>query len=200
MRIPLWLWALGGWLVFGNKPATRSYSLAVPAGGFSRPELEAAAARLGVPVLNLLVAIVMCSERGRSLSWAHGYRDELLAIGHAIHGRLKYPHAFGRTPWDVVASGKVRTGQTGGHFATSVVPQGELLGLLLELAEQVQNERAAGETRGNPLAYHHHQGEQADETNASWERRGYVQIRPPGTRASDATFFAAGPERARVMT
>lgn len=199
MRIPWWAWFVGVWAMTSNK-RPRSLAVHVPAGGFSRSELEAAAARLGVPVADLVVAIVMCSERGRSLSWAHGYQAELLAIGHALYGRTRYPRTWSASVVEVALDGKLRTGERGGQFATSSVPQGELLGLLLDWAEQVRTERATGETRGDPLAYHHHPEPKASEINAVWEGRGYVQIYPPGTRPGDATFFAAGPARARAMT
>lgn len=171
----------------------------VPDGGFSRAELTAAASSLRVPPSSLLVAIVLCSERARSLPLARAHQAELLAIAHTVWNRVR-TRAFGADFWQVVMGNRTRTGETGPPFATTVVPQGELLGELLDLADLAAREQAAGVTRGGVLAYHHHTGEKAIEINAIWSRRGYVQVLPPDVLADDATFFAASPDKARALT
>lgn len=183
----------------GDKPgrtARRIPPLQVPPGGFNEQEAVAAAQLLEVPLIDLLAAIVMCSERARSLPIAADHQQELQAIAASIHNRLRrYPSTFGTTPWAVVMAGKTRTGEPGGQFATSVVPQGDLLAFLLITAAGVSTEQARGETRQDVTNYHHHDGAEADRINAIWEGRGYVRVFPAAT----ATFFAPGAQRARVM-
>lgn len=195
----MWFWLIVGVILLNDKKNAPTVNL--PAGGFNEAELNATAAALGVPPIHLLLAIVMCSERGRSLSWAYGYEPELQAIGHSIYNRLKYPQTFGNTPWAVVMQGKKtgRTNEPGGQFATSVVPTGELLGALLTIADGVALDQRRGETRQNVTNYHHLQGEEKAKVDATWLARGYVFVQPHGTREGDATFFAPGPYRARVM-
>lgn len=173
----------------------------VPEGGFTAFDLSGAAKQLDVPPVQLLLAIVMCSERARSPAIAAAYEAELRAMGHCILNRSLYPQTFGASIWAVVMAGKTRTGEPGGQFATSVAPQGELLTVLLQLAARVAADHARGERCQNVTNYHHHQGEEAARLNALWESRGYVQVRPPGTGTGDrpATFFAPGPTRARTM-
>lgn len=199
----MWRWLLvylGIKMMNPPPSAPNLQRLVVPAGGFTRVELVAAAAAVGVPVADLMVAIVMCSERARSVAWANGYEAELRAIAATLYTRTRYPNTFSGHLVDVALTGKVRTGEPGGQFATSQVPQGDLLALLLTWAAQVRAEQAAGITRGEPLAYHHHKGAKAAETNEKWEGRGYVRYMPSGVRPDDATFFKAGPNRARTMS
>ncbi|MEZ4472043.1 MAG: N-acetylmuramoyl-L-alanine amidase [bacterium] len=180
-----------------------SVQIPVPPGGLSEAELGRWAERIGVPLHQLLIAIVLGSERGTSLAVAVAWADELRAIAHTVYNRSRYPGAFGRTWWAIVVGDRARTGQQGTRpYATSLQGAttigGEHAAYLLAIAREVEAQQRRGETLKGITHFHHHTGATKAQVDATWRARGYVEVQVPGSGA--ATFFAPGEAKRRALS